>query len=163
MGTEKYPDGSVYTGTMLNGQRHGKGKFCYAEGGMYEGEWKNGTMEGYGKLLYISGKLAYEGQWKDDKFWGKGTVYNDLPAGLPTSFRYEDFDLLGDCWLRYEGEFVEDNKEGLGSLFLTNNERYYGEFKNDFVHGRGNFYKLDGTMVAGEWRHNQLVCIFKPM
>ena len=27
-------------------------------------------------------------------------------------------------WVRYEGEFNDDNKEGKGILYLTNGERY---------------------------------------
>jgi len=29
-------------------------------------------MEGFGTLYYASGGLAYMGEWKDDKFHGKG-------------------------------------------------------------------------------------------
>lgn len=67
---ETYEDGSVYNGEKLKGKRHGHGKFSYADGGYYEGSWFEGFMEGYGKLFYPSGKLAYEGEWKKDKFTG---------------------------------------------------------------------------------------------
>lgn len=33
-------------------------------------------MEGKGTLYYQSGKVAYEGNWIDDKFHGKGKLYN---------------------------------------------------------------------------------------
>eukprot|EP01017_Pseudomicrothorax_dubius_P015173 TRINITY_DN1759_c0_g1_i4.p1 TRINITY_DN1759_c0_g1~~TRINITY_DN1759_c0_g1_i4.p1 ORF type:complete len:227 (+),score=58.37 TRINITY_DN1759_c0_g1_i4:103-783(+) len=155
--TENYNDGSVYIGQKMNGYRHGKGKFYYADGGMYDGEWKYGSMDGYGKLYYVSGKLAYEGEWREDKFCGKGVVYNEVPVPMNAPFRYENFDTLGDYWLKYEGEFYEDNKEGLGTLFLTNNECFTGEFRNDVADGKGTFHRIDGTVAVGEWRNNQLI------
>ncbi len=36
-------------------------------------------MDGYGKLYYPNEKLAYEGEWKNNAFNGKGTVYNEDP------------------------------------------------------------------------------------
>lgn len=67
-------------------------------------------MEGYGTLYYPSGGLAYMGQWQDDKFNGKGTVFNETPVQLEESYDYTNFDQLGEYWVKYEGEFVDDNK-----------------------------------------------------
>jgi antitoxin component YwqK of YwqJK toxin-antitoxin module len=36
-------------------------------------------MDGYGKLYYPNLKLAYEGEWKNNAFNGKGKVYNEDP------------------------------------------------------------------------------------
>lgn len=36
-------------------------------------------MEGFGKLYYQSGKIAYEGQWRNDQFYGNGILYNEYP------------------------------------------------------------------------------------
>ena len=35
-------------------------------------------MSGFGILYYASGRKAYEGNWVDDKFNGKGKVFNDV-------------------------------------------------------------------------------------
>lgn len=35
------------------------------------------------------------------------------------------------------GDFLNDNKEGLGSIFLSNGDKFIGNFSNDFVHGQG--------------------------
>lgn len=64
-------------------------------------------MDGYGKLFYPFGKIAYEGEWKKDKFNGKGTVYNDTPTALQ-NFCIYDFDNLDDGWFKYQGEFRDD-------------------------------------------------------
>jgi hypothetical protein len=33
-------------------------------------------MEGKGVLYYSSGKIAYEGEWKQDRLHGYGVLYN---------------------------------------------------------------------------------------
>lgn len=35
-------------------------------------------MNGYGKLYYKTGSIAYEGQWKSDRFHGRGVLYNHI-------------------------------------------------------------------------------------
>jgi hypothetical protein len=39
-------------------------------------------MEGRGALYYQSGKIAYEGEWKEDKLQGFGTLYNEHVMAL---------------------------------------------------------------------------------
>ena len=39
------------------------------------------------------------------KFDGLGTFYNTNAKPLYDMFNYENFDLLGDCWAKYEGSF----------------------------------------------------------
>ena len=69
-------------------------------------------MDGFGKLYYPSEKLAYEGQWVKNTFNGKGSIYNEVPAKLEGQFDYYNFDNLQEHWEKYEGNFVEDFKEG---------------------------------------------------
>ncbi|EGR33473.1 protein kinase domain protein, partial [Ichthyophthirius multifiliis] len=138
---EIYDDNSYYIGEKLDGLRHGIGKFYYADGGYYEGVWVKGRMEGMGTLYYPSGALAYMGQWKNDQFNGNGTVYNEQPAQIDGDFDISNFDNLGEFWDKYEGDFIDDNKEGQGVIYLSNGDRFQGNFQNDFVHGQGTFYK----------------------
>jgi hypothetical protein len=91
--------------------RNGFGKFFYQDGGLYEGEWKDNKMNGKGILSYASGHPAYDGQWNEDKFEGFGILYNEIPAQLDDPFDFRDFDLVEEYWTKYEGEFIEDNKE----------------------------------------------------
>ena len=37
---------------------------------------KKGSIEGKGKLYASDGWLAYDGEWKKDKYNGKGILYN---------------------------------------------------------------------------------------
>lgn len=109
---EHYTDGSYYNGEKLNGLRHGKGNFYYNDGGFYKGQWRFGKMNGFGTLFYPSNKKAYEGQWIDDKFFGKGTIYNESVELMGDDFDFANFNKLGECWLKYEGEFKDDYKVG---------------------------------------------------
>ncbi len=55
-------------------------------------------MDGFGKLFYPDGSLAYEGEWKNNAFNGKGKVFNEEPLQLEKDFDYRNFDLLQDHW-----------------------------------------------------------------
>jgi hypothetical protein len=63
----------------------------------YQGEIKNGTRNGYG-ILESKLRLKYEGNWEDNKFHGKGTLFQERSG------------------FNYEGNFVDGVKEGQGHL-----------------------------------------------
>ncbi|KAM3146948.1 hypothetical protein pb186bvf_001102 [Paramecium bursaria] len=115
-----------------NGSRHGQGKFYYQDGGLYDGGWKANQMHGQGTLYYSTGQPAYQGDWFEDQFQGYGTLYNERPMQLEEPFDYKDFDNVEDFWIKYSGNFEVDNKEGQGTLYLTNGERFVGTFERDF-------------------------------
>lgn len=150
---ETYEDGSVYHGEKLNNLRDGKGKFYYSDGGMYDGDWRCGHIDGFGVLFYPNGCIAYQGEWRVDKFHGKGIVYNETPIYM-NEFNWRNFEELGEGWVKYEGDFVEDNKEGEGVLSLVNGEVFVGQFAGDCVQGRGAFYFKDGSRIEGIWVDN---------
>ncbi|CAD8165162.1 unnamed protein product [Paramecium pentaurelia] len=154
---EHYGNGSRYEGIKMNGMRHGQGRFYYQDGGLYDGEWKENKMHGEGTLYYGTGQPAYEGKWNEDQFHGFGTLYNEHPQMLEESFDYRDFDYVEDYWMKYSGNFQMDNKEGQGSLHLTNGERFVGWFERDLINGKGVFYRMDGKMMEGRWVDNKLV------
>ena len=64
-----FEDGSTYEGSVLNGLRHGKGTFKSKDGIYYEGEWENGLKHGKGKT--IIGNMELEGEWVNDIINGK--------------------------------------------------------------------------------------------
>lgn len=145
-----YSDGSHYEGQQLNNMKHGKGKYTYPNGNIYEGEWKNDKIDGFGTLLYSNKCLAYYGNWKANKFHGRGSLYNKLPGGLK-NFDGKDFNKIGNGWNKYEGNLVEDSKEGLGELSLMNGGSYIGEFHGDFIHGKGVYRNDKNEEMKGEW------------
>ena len=112
-------------------------------------------MHGYGVLYYPSGSVAYEGEWREDEFNGKGTVYNDQQGQLAGSFDFTDFNQIDDEWVKYEGDLQHDAKEGHGRLYLTNGEAYEGQFSKDMVHGEGTFFS-GKTQKRGIWEFGKL-------
>jgi hypothetical protein len=48
--TIDYPDGAVYVGELLDGERHGQGTMTYENGDTYVGEWENDKRHGQGKM-----------------------------------------------------------------------------------------------------------------
>lgn len=84
-------------------------------------------------------------------------MYNENPIHLTEEFNYTDFDNVDEYWTHYEGQFKDDNKEGVGTLFLTNGEKFVGNFYKDYVNGPGTFYNLYGEAIQGYWEDNKLV------
>jgi len=98
---------ATYTGSFMNGERCGKGRYTTTDGLEYEGEWAMSMRNGKGKQMLdpnledVYGYTSYEGQWKDDMRHGHGEMF------------------FGDkgCFV-YVGPFVDDAREGLGKVYL---------------------------------------------
>ena len=52
---------------------------------------------------------------------------------------------------KYDGEWVDDVKEGYGVLTYVNGERYEGYWKNDKAHGKGTLTYSQGDRYIGDW------------
>ena len=64
---------------------------------------------------------------------------------------------IGKHWQKFEGSFSEGNKNGPGTIFLTNGHLFNGVFKDDLANGKGAVY-IDGQIVLkGLWKDNRLV------
>lgn len=155
-----YNDGSYYEGQMKENLRHGEGNYIFSQGGVYKGNWNMGKMDGYGVLFYANGKVAYEGNWKDDVFEGKGNVNNENTKEIESSediqINYHDFGNAAntDLWKNYSGDFIKDKKNGVGTLKFRTGEKFVGNFVENQINGKGVFYKKDGTIIKGNWREN---------
>ena len=70
---------------------------------------------------------------------------------MPEYFKYDNFNNIEDGWIKYEGDFVNDTKNGIGTLYLANNDTFFGEFKDDAIHGKGSYTFFNGKNITGEW------------
>lgn len=77
-------------------------------------------MNGKGVLYYPNNEIAYDGEWKEDQLWGRGTLYNEEVTLLTTAIDYRNWDYADEFWIKYEGQFSEDSKNGEGKLYLSN-------------------------------------------
>ena len=64
----------------------------FDDGAFYQGQFRNDKINGKGILYYKVGHPAYDGMWVDGAFHGQGTLYNQNPVKLDTTFDYKDFD-----------------------------------------------------------------------
>ena len=71
---------------------------------------------------------------------------------LSGQYDYKDWDEVEDYWIKYEGAFSEDSKNGEGKLYLSNGEIFEGHFREDMVWGDGVLNRRDGTKIKGSWR-----------
>lgn len=76
---------------------------------------------------------------------------------INTPLNCSDFSFAYNFWSHYQGDFVDNVKEGRGFLFFTNGEIYVGEFKNGFLEGKGCFYAINGNVFNGIWMGNKMI------
>lgn len=80
----------------------------------FEGYWNHGIPE-KGELFMKNGD-HYEGEWRDDRFSGVGTI------------RYANGDI-------YEGEWKTHMPNRYGKMIYRNGRVYNGEWLNGYKHG----------------------------
>ncbi|CAL6013468.1 Membrane_occupation and recognition nexus (Morn) repeat protein [Hexamita inflata] len=141
-----YITGEEYSGDILQLKPHGFGRVVYLDGSVYDGTFQNGQMDGNGVWSGGNGEI-YRGQFKNGMRHGVGTL----------------IDLQGE----YEGQFVDDHREGSGvqvyrdlkfgysrpqSGFVTCQKTIYrGQFKRDKKQGEGIMEYADGTIYTGQF------------
>ena len=158
--------GDKYTGTFLKGLPHGKGTYTWPNGDKYDGDWKAGNMHGKGTYTwpnghkyegdFVEGKLQgkgtytwpngdkYDGDWKEGKFHGKGT------------YTYAKDDKEGRA--TFTGYYVNDLRNGHGTLTYKNGSFCTGTWKNGDMHGKFLFYDKDGQFTEEKtYKNNEPV------
>ena len=123
----------VYQGQFLNGKKHGIGRYFYKNGDIYEGYWEDDMRSGYGFIKYFNGD------------WYEGMFVKDIRHGIGIYFEQKGFEY-------YLGEWKEDNKEGLASIY-NQNWYYEGTVKNGIKVGYGNFF-YENNIYGGEFKNN---------
>lgn len=79
--------GDTYEGEVLDGERHGHGKYTYADGSTYTGLYQKGLKHGAGVLLTTT--HVYRGTWKENRFEGEFTV-TVRATGVKSKVRYKN-------------------------------------------------------------------------
>ena len=139
-----FSNGSTYTGQVVNGLRDGKGIFQSNDGIIYDGEWKKGLKHGKGKI--IQGGMEMEGEWKEGVIWGKCRI-NWKSGNL------------------FDGELVDNKLNGNGYMVWNDkNEKYTGRWENNLQNGLGIHIWYDNKMsnnkffrdrYVGEWKEGK--------
>lgn len=136
-----------FYGNMINNQFTGLGKLYYINGKVkYDGNFKNNLYDGMGKLNDENGNTIYVGNYKENKRCGQGKLYDITFDKFKSKYNGEWLDdkYNGKGTLYYTknkyyiGKFVNNKKEGYGNLY-TENSLYEGNFKNDKKNGNGKY------------------------
>jgi hypothetical protein len=155
-GRHVYKDGSKYTGSYVDGKRHGRGVLRFKNGGYYEGQWAKDCYEGTGR--YVSAGGVYEGMFCGGELCGRGV------------FRWAN----GDT---YDGEWASNAADGVGTKTYADGRVEEGRWKADkflgcpeleedceTFTGFGRKRWTDGSTYVGEWlsgkRHGQGIFTF---
>ena len=135
-----YNNGDYYIGELMNGSRHGRGKYFYVNGDWEEGEWNNDELHGQGRMHIVSSGRTDEGQYRNGRRFGRGTM-------------------TWDDGHRYEGEWDERGAHGYGEFFYPNwgeGATYKGQFVNQNRHGKGIVRWKNGNWYDGQWDNGNM-------
>ncbi|GMG16640.1 unnamed protein product [Phytophthora fragariaefolia] len=179
--------GNQYDGSWLADERHGKGVLTSkASGGyIYDGEWVHDMRFGQGHSTRrggggTSGGESYIGQWRTNRFHGRGVYVNSegdvydgewrdgVKHGAGKSTIMSPLKTrLGEMGgvVQYVGEWVDNKFHGTGSCHYADGSEYSGTFKQGRRHGNGILVLASGDRYEGQWwqglRHGQGVAFSK--
>lgn len=123
----------------------------------YDGELSaTGLREGYGTLRNSEGKKVYSGEFVKNQFHGHGSLENLSPS-TTAAFSHQNFKANPQAWIRYEGQFSEGKKSGMGTLYISEGGKYIGNFLDELPHGDGCFFDSIGSLTMGKWEYGVLV------
>ena len=129
-------DQTNYEGNIINGIKDGFGKLKFKDGTIYEGEFKDDKYNGKGKIIY-SDNSEYEGEFHNNLKEGQGI------------FKWADGKI-------FEGEFKNDKKNGKGKFIFKKNIYYEGNWINDLAHGKG-LYNINGKKFTGIFKYGRMI------
>ena len=157
--------------------KEGFGKFIFKDGTEFCGIFHNNIMEKYGKYtnigqkdmankeIIITDNLNYEefiGEYKDYSPDGFG-VYKNYITNLKITGIFKDNNICGigiedstEGGYIYSGEFVNNQKEGYGTIEWKDGAKYQGEFKDNQINGYGIIEYPDDKFYQGEMRNGRM-------
>ncbi|XP_022598078.1 radial spoke head 10 homolog B-like [Seriola dumerili] len=135
-GVFTWAGGMKYEGEFVCNIPMGQGAYTWPNGSTYTGEVYNGIRHGTGIYKCAINGVLYRGQWDQGKRHGKGVVYYNQDK---------------TSW--YKGDWVKNNREGLGERCYPSGNIYSGEWKNNLRHGEGTMRWLKlGQQYVGMWQ-----------
>lgn len=134
---EEEKPGDKFEGSLVHGQREGKGKYTWSNGCCYAGEYKNNVRHRQGSLT-MPDNSKYEG-WCRHQCSHKPTLTN-----LPSSCMVALLAILHPN-LHAIGGWSENKMHGEGSYTYANGDMYTGSFQQGVKHGNGSYYFKVGS------------------
>ena len=157
--------------------KEGFGKFIFNDGTEFCGIFRNNILQNYGKYtnidqkdltnkeIIITDNLNYEqyiGEYKDYAPDGFG-LYKNFITNLKIIGIFKDNNICGigiedstEGGYVYSGEFVNNQKEGYGTIEWKDGAKYQGEFKENQINGYGMIQYPDDKFYQGEVRNGKM-------
>ena len=95
-GVQTFENGDVYTGSFLDGKKHGQGILETRSKRIYDGGWENDVPHGLGVNTFPNGKI-YRGEYRLGRPYGNG------------QWIYSDGKTYSGTWIK--GEFINANNK----------------------------------------------------
>jgi hypothetical protein len=144
-GTKWFSNGDVYIGEWMHGMPHGTGMLTStcSTATRVSGQWRYGSLHGQATCTFANGSY-YTGEWQRGRFHGQGSY--EVPCANGEVQRYTGAFVNGkrhgygeytSSTVSYAGQWVQDKKEGEGSLQVRGGGTYFGRWKADVPDGEG--------------------------
>ena len=170
-GIVTYPDKSIYTGNLLNYQKHGAGELRYQNGDIYDGEFNNGQYHGKGELRHQNGDI-YDGQFQNGQLNGKakfsqrngfeyiGNWVNGERNGMGDQVYVIDNTPLVSYFVDKISTLREEYRNCDEIINLPQypkiTQTYRGNWENNLRHGKGTLYDGNNKIISGDyWMNNE--------
>ena len=151
-----YENGDIYEGELSFGKPNNNGKLELTIKEIpytYVGEFSYGIKQGKGNLFTNDNKFNYDGDWKNDKYEGFGTLY-DHGEKYTGDFKNGKFHGMGSFYKSngdiLEGDFLEGNLKK-GKITYKNGDVYEGELENGIFNGYGIYKYKNGDIFQGQF------------
>ena len=151
-GVYHYANGTVYEGYFKDNKRNGFGIITTSNGDVYQAFFENGNISEFGTIIYKDGR-KYHGFMQDYKKNGSGILFfpnGDKYKGL---FKEDNFDLGYYKYKNgnsYFGNYKDNKMNGYGRYnYAKMGEIYQGQFVNDQRRGVGRFFRKNGDIYEG--------------
>jgi len=155
IGSQRWSDGTVYTGSWAVGTAHGLGQLIKRDGSSYDGLWSEGRKHGSGCELLADGS-EYRGEFSDGQKHGHGTFRWEGSASYTGQFCEDmlqgDGDFVWSDGRIYRGQWVQSRMHGQGRFEWPDGKCFEGRYDCDKKHGPGVFNWPDGSKVVGVWQ-----------
>lgn len=151
-------NGYSYKGYWKDNKPHGTGTAVYAGGDTYTGDFANGDRHGTGTYTWTDGSY-YTGDWVEGERTGQGTLHSSDGTVYTGGFKKGEYSGYGEITTKsgysYKGNFKNGRYNGTGTAVYNGGDTYTGDFVDGNRHGTGTYTWTDGAVYTGDWKEGQ--------